>query len=35
LQKSFKSSEQAVRWVAPAVFSLMPLLMLLRIAGLV
>lgn len=32
LQKSFKSYQQGVRWLATAAFTMMPLLMLLRIA---
>lgn len=35
LQKSFKSSQQIVRWLTTAAFTLMPLLMLLRIAHIV
>lgn len=33
LQKSVSPAHQGVRWLAPAVFTLLPLLMLLRIAG--
>jgi hypothetical protein len=33
LQKSFTSSTPVVRWIAPALFLLMPVLMLLRITG--
>jgi hypothetical protein len=33
LQRSFQTQQGAIQWVAPAVFTLLPLVLLLRVTG--